>query len=64
MLPGIKVRQGYGQTETSPVLTTNMVEEGEYILGTVGTAIQGVEVKIGKNEEILARGPQHHDGVL
>lgn len=54
---GIKVRQGYGQTETSPVLTTNRVEEGEYILGTVGTAIEGVEVKIGENEEILGRGP-------
>ncbi len=53
---GIKVREGYGQTESSPVLTINRFEEGGYYLGTVGPAIPGVELKIADNGEILARG--------
>jgi long-chain acyl-CoA synthetase len=61
---GIKVRQGYGQTETSPVITVGKLEEGEYILGTVGQVIEGVEVKLEHREgmqpdegEILVKGP-------
>lgn len=53
----IRVRQGYGQTETSPVLTVDRFEDGNYYLGTVGQVIPGVEVKIGPNDEILAKGP-------
>ncbi|GIV34803.1 MAG: AMP-dependent synthetase [Chitinophagales bacterium] len=55
---GIAVREGYGQTETSPVLTANRVEQGGYWLGTVGPPIDGVTLKIDeKNKEILAKGP-------
>ncbi|CAN5225841.1 AMP-dependent synthetase/ligase [soil metagenome] len=55
---GIKVRQGYGQTETSPVLTVDKFEDGEYYLGTVGQVIPGVELKLDpKTGEILAKGP-------
>ncbi len=55
---GIAVREGYGQTETSPVLTANQLEQGKYWLGTVGIPIEGVTIKIDeKNQEILAKGP-------
>lgn len=61
---GIKVRQGYGQTETSPVVSVGKMEQGEYILGTVGQIIEGVEVKLEHREgmqpgegEICVKGP-------
>ena len=55
---GISVREGYGQTETAPVLTANKIEQGGYWLGTVGTPIEGVTIKIDeKTQEILAKGP-------
>src|SRR5690606_24327411 len=61
---GIEVRQGYGQTESSPVITVNKIERGEYYLGTVGQVIDGVEVKLDHREgmaagegEICAKGP-------
>lgn len=55
---GIAVREGYGQTETAPVLTANQLEKGKYWLGTVGIAIEGVTIKIDeKTQEILAKGP-------
>jgi long-chain acyl-CoA synthetase len=61
---GIEVRQGYGQTETSPVVTVGKIEKGEYILGTVGQVIDGVEVRLDHREgmkegegEILVKGP-------
>lgn len=53
---GIKVLEGYGLTETSPVLTDNRFEEGEYLLGTAGYAVPDVEIKIAENGEVLARG--------
>ncbi len=55
---GIAVREGYGQTESSPVLTANNIPQGEYWLGTVGLPIHNVEIKIDeKTQEILAKGP-------
>ncbi len=54
---GIPVREGYGLTESSPVLTDNRFEKGDYCFGTVGPVIPDVEIKIGENGEILARGP-------
>jgi len=61
---GIEVRQGYGQTETSPVVTVGKIGKGEFILGTVGQVIENVQVKLDNREgmkegegEILVKGP-------
>ncbi len=54
---GIQVIEGYGLTETSPVLTCNRFEKGENHFGTVGFPIPDVEIKIAENGEILGRGP-------
>jgi len=59
---GIDIREGYGLTETAPVVTFNRFEPGGVRFGTVGIPIPGVEVKVdapaGKEEgEILVKGP-------
>ncbi len=55
---GIPVKQGYGMTETSPVLTISRFDESDARIGTVGRAIDGVEIKIDpKTKEICGRGP-------
>ena len=59
---GVKIREGYGLTETSPVVAFNHFEPGMYRFGTVGIPIPGVEIKIDNpNEngegEILVKGP-------
>lgn len=52
---GLPVIQGYGMTESSPVLTVNRIEENEP--ASVGIALSDVELKIGDKDELLARSP-------
>jgi long-chain acyl-CoA synthetase len=52
---GFNIVEGYGLTETAPVVTCSAVEDNR--LGTVGKPFEGVEIKIGENSEILVRGP-------
>jgi len=53
---GATIREGYGLTETSPVLTCNRFKHGDYYLGSVGVPLPGVEIKLSESGEILAKG--------
>jgi long-chain acyl-CoA synthetase len=52
---GVEVYEGYGLTETSPVLTCN--RPGAWRLGAVGKAIPGVQIRIAEDGEVLTKGP-------
>jgi long-chain acyl-CoA synthetase len=53
---GLKIINMYGLTETSPIITINRTEKGRCKLGSVGTVIDGVELKIAGDGEILCKG--------
>ncbi|GLH78626.1 AMP-dependent synthetase [Bradyrhizobium sp. SSBR45G] len=52
---GLEVLQGYGMTETSPVVSVNTPDDNDP--RSVGRALPGIEVRIGDNDELMVRGP-------
>tara|TARA_B100000575_G_scaffold238297_1_gene200596 strand:+ start:2793 stop:4556 length:1764 start_codon:yes stop_codon:yes gene_type:complete len=54
---GIQIMEGYGLTETSPVISISESKKGGTKFGYVGKIIEGIEVKIAKDGEILCKGP-------
>lgn len=66
---GMPVFEGYGLSETSPVIAVSQRGKGQRVAGTVGPALPGVEIRIGANNEIQCKGPNvmmgyYRDGEL
>lgn len=64
---GIRIREGYGMTETSPIITVNRFEPGMHKIGTVGLPLSNVEIKLDHNDgemggEIIVKGPNVTSG--
>ncbi len=56
------IMEGYGLTETSPIVSVNDQRNGGFRIGTVGRIIDNVEVKIAEDGEILVKGPNVMQG--
>ncbi|KAF5306462.1 hypothetical protein FQR65_LT18570 [Abscondita terminalis] len=54
---GIQILEGYGLTETSPVIAVNTWQPNGVRFGTVGKVLSNLDVKIGQDGEILVKGP-------
>jgi len=59
---GIRILEGYGLTETSPVLALNDPAPGAYRMGAVGKPLPNVECRIAEDGELLVRGPHVFSG--
>jgi long-chain acyl-CoA synthetase len=59
---GLVILEGYGLTETAPVISCNCLED--YCFGTVGRVLEGVNVKISPKDEILVKGPNVFGGYI
>ncbi|WDF67743.1 long-chain fatty acid--CoA ligase [Sphingobacterium oryzagri] len=59
---GIKVLEGYGLTETSPVIAVNSHADADVKFGTVGRVLKNLTVKIASDGEILVKGPSITSG--
>ena len=54
---GVRVINMYGLTETSPIITINRQKYPDLLLGSVGSVVRDVEIKIAEDGEILCKGP-------
>ena len=59
---GMPIMEGYGLTETSPVISVNDQNDGNFRVGTVGKVIENVEVKFGEDGELMVKGPNVMQG--
>lgn len=61
---GMPILEGYGLTETSPIVSVNRIERENTVFGSVGILLRDVEVKIAEDGEILVKGPNVMQGYL